>query len=152
VRITIGVIGVSFVLNTWLQRANIEPRRMGPAGGVFWGAVSGFTSFMSQAGGPPYQVYVLPQRLPKLVLVGTTTIFFAIINALKIGPYFALGQFHGNNLITSVALLPIAIAANFVGIWLVKHTPTEVFYKIAYGLLLVISLALLWQGLSAFLR
>ena len=62
VRIAIGVIGLAFVANTWLQRANIEPRRMGPAGGAFWGAVSGFTSFLSQAGGPPFQVYVPPQR------------------------------------------------------------------------------------------
>lgn len=90
VRIAIGIIGIAFVANTWLQRANIEPRRMGATGGVFWGAVSGFTSFLSQAGGPPFQVYILPQRLPKLVLVGTTTIFFTIVNALKIGPYFAL--------------------------------------------------------------
>jgi uncharacterized membrane protein YfcA len=146
VRITIGLIGIAFVTNVWLQRANIEPRRMGPAGGVFWGAMSGFTSFMTQAGGPPFQVYVLPQRLPKLVLVGTTTIFFAVVNALKIGPYFVLGQFHVSNLATSVVLLPAAIAANFAGIWLVKHTPTGVFYRIAYTLLLVISLSLLWQG------
>lgn len=146
VRIVIGVIGIAFVGNSWLQRANIRPRRMGSVGGVFWGAVSGFTSFMSQAGGPPFQVYVLPQRLPKLVLVGTTTIFFAIINALKIGPYLALGQFHGSNLMTSLALLPAAIAANFAGIWLVKHTPAGLFYKIAYSLLLAISVSLLWQG------
>lgn len=149
VRITIGLIGIAFVANTWLQRANVEPRRMGPVGGVFWGAVSGFTSFMTQAGGPPYQVYVLPQRLPKMVFVGTTTIFFAVVNALKIIPYFALGQFHANNLATSAALLPVAIGANFAGIWLVKHTPTGLFYKIAYTLLLAISLSLLWQGCSA---
>src|SRR4051812_20886177 len=68
VRIVIGVIGVAFVFNPWRQRANIQPRRRGPTGGVFWGAVSGFPSFMSQAGGPPFQVYVLPQRLPKMVL------------------------------------------------------------------------------------
>jgi uncharacterized membrane protein YfcA len=152
VRITIGLIGIAFVGNTWLQRANIEPRRMGPAGGVFWGAVSGFTSFMTQAGGPPFQVYILPQRLPKLVLVGTTTIFFAVVNALKIVPYFALGQFHANNVATSITLLPVAIAANFAGIWLVKHTPTGIFYKIAYTLLLTVCVSLLWQGCSALWR
>jgi uncharacterized membrane protein YfcA len=152
VRITIGLIGVAFVINVWRKRASIEPSRMGPVGGVFWGAVSGFTSFMTQAGGPPFQVYVLPQRLPKLVLVGTTTIFFAVVNALKIVPYFALGQFHAGNFATSLALLPMAIVANFAGIWLVKHTPTGLFYNIAYALLFVISLVLLWQGCSEFLR
>jgi uncharacterized membrane protein YfcA len=152
VRLTIGTIGVAFVINVWRKRARIEPHRMGTVGGVFWGGVSGFTSFMTQAGGPPFQVYILPQRLPKMVLVGTTTIFFAVVNALKIVPYFALGQFHANNLATSVALLPVAVAANFAGIWLVKHTPTGIFYKIAYTLLLAVSLSLLWQGCSQFWR
>lgn len=152
VRITVGLIGLIFVIDVWRKRARIEPTRMGPAGGVFWGAVSGFTSFMTQAGGPPFQVYVLPQRLPKLVLVGTTTIFFAVVNALKIVPYFALGQFHAGNFATSLALLPMAIIANFMGIWLVKHTPTNLFYNIAYALLLVISLVLLWQGCSVFFK
>jgi hypothetical protein len=32
--------------------------------------------------------------------------------------------------------------------WLVRHPPTEVFYRIAYGLLLMISLTLLWQACS----
>lgn len=152
VRLTIGLIGVAFVFNVWLKRASLEPRRMGPAAGVFWGGLAGFTSFMTQAGGPPYQVYVLPQRLPKLVLVGTTTIFFAVVNALKIVPYFMLGQFTSANLATSVALLPVAIAANFGGIWMVKHTPTGLFYRIAYVLLLLISLALLWQGVTELMR
>lgn len=152
VRITVGLIGLIFVIDVWRKRARIEPTRMGPAGGVFWGAVSGFTSFMTQAGGPPFQVYVLPQRLPKLVLVGTTTIFFAVVNALKIVPYFALGQFHASNFATSLALLPMAIIANFMGIWLVKHTPTALFYNIAYALLFVISLVLLWQGCSVLWR
>jgi uncharacterized membrane protein YfcA len=46
----------------------------------------------------------------------------------------------------SLALLPLAVAANFLGIWLVLKTPTEQFYRIAYLLMLLISLALLWQG------
>ena len=151
VRLAVGVIGVAFVANLWLRRAVIEPRRMSAASGVFWGALSGFTSFMTQGGGPPFQVYVLPQRLPKLMLVGTTTMFFAAVNAMKIVPYFMLGQFSPRNLSTSLALVPIAIAANFAGIWLVQRTPTEVFYRLAYVLLLMISLTLLWQGTSELL-
>ncbi|CAN5458004.1 sulfite exporter TauE/SafE family protein [soil metagenome] len=152
VRLTIGLIGVAFVANVWRKRAEIEPTRMGPSAGVFWGALSGFTSFMTQAGGPPFQVYVLPQRLPKMVLVGTTTLFFAAVNSMKIIPYFMLGQFHAGNFATSLALLPLAIAANFGGIWLVKHTPTGLFYRIAYAMLFVISLALLWQGVTELVR
>ncbi len=152
IRIAVGLIGVVFVAHVVSQRAVLEPRGRSVAAGAFWGCVTGFTSFMTQGGGPPFQVYMLPQRLPKLVLVGTTAIFFAVLNALKIVPYFALGQFTTVNLWTSLALLPVAIAANFAGIWLVKHTPTGLFYKIAYALLLMISLTLLWQGVSALVR
>jgi uncharacterized protein len=151
VRLSVGIIGVAFIANMWLRRAIVEPSRMSTASGVFWGALSGFTSFMTQGGSPPFQVYVLPQRLPKLVLVGTTTMFFAAVNAMKIIPYFMLGQFTARNLSTSLALLPIAVAANFAGVWLVRRTPMEVFYRIAYVLLLMISVTLLWQGCSELL-
>ncbi len=60
-----------------------------------------------------------------MTFVGTATIFFAIVNLMKIVPYFMLGQFYSKNLATSVVLLPLAILANFAGIWLVKHMPTK---------------------------
>ncbi len=151
-RIVIGTIGISFVLHYLLKAKPTEGQRKSAFSGVFWGGVSGFTSFLSQAGGPPYQAHVLPQRLPKLTLVGTTTIFFAIVNALKIGPYFALGQFNTRNLVTSLLLLPIAVAGNAFGIWLVRVTPQEAFYKIAYSIVFCVSLLLLWQGISGLMR
>jgi uncharacterized membrane protein YfcA len=148
VRITVGLIGVAFVANVWWgpKPTTLKPPRA--ATGLFWGALSGFTSTMSQAGGPPFQVFVLPQRLAKLTLVGTGTVFFAAVNAIKVIPYFALGQFSTHGLATSFVLLPIAVAANFLGIWLVRVTPTEVFYRIAYWMVLFISGGLLWQGVS----
>lgn len=150
-RIIVGVVGLAFVANVWLNRKIDAPRHMPPAAGVFWGSVSGFTSFVMQGGGPPFQVYILPQRLPKMTLVGTTTIFFAVVNALKIGPYLALGQFTPANLATSFALLPAAILTNVAGIWLVRRTPTALFYRITYVLLFIISAALLWQGMREWL-
>ena len=114
--------------------------------GVFWGSLAGFMSLLVNVGAPPYQIHILPQRLDKLTLVGTTTIFFAFMNEMKIVPYFVLGQFSMRNFATSLALLPLAVAANYLGIWLVHKTPTERFYQIAYGLMFAISLALLWQG------
>src|SRR5690606_4499332 len=107
--------------------------------GLFWGSIAGFTSFLSQAGGPPYQVHVLPQRLPKMTLVGTTVIFFAFVNVVKIGPYFALGNFSTVNFATSLVLLPVAVAANALGIYLVRVTPVEIFYRIAYSLVFCVS-------------
>jgi uncharacterized membrane protein YfcA len=146
VRVLVGLIGVSFVLNAWLRAPTTAQTQPTATRGVLWGAVAGFTSAMSQAGGPPFQAFVLPQRMPKMTLVGTNTLFFAAMNALKVVPYFALGQFSSEGLGTSAMLLPVAVATNFFGIWLVRITPTDLFYRIAYWLVLAISLALLWQG------
>jgi len=91
-------------------------------------------------------------RLPKMTFVGTTTIFFAAVNALKIVPYFMLGQFSTKNLATSLALLPIAVAANFTGIWMVRIVPTAQFYRISYVLLFILGLLLFSQGVMHLLH
>jgi uncharacterized membrane protein YfcA len=152
VRLLIGLIGTSFALNAWFGRERKEAKPPSVPAGVLWGVVAGFTSTLSQAGGPPFQVYVLPQRLPKLTLVGTYTIYFAVLNLVKIGPYFALGQFSTRSLATSAVLLPIAVAANFLGIWLVRRTPTGLFYQIAYVLVFLISLELLYSGATTIVK
>jgi uncharacterized membrane protein YfcA len=152
VRLVIGAIGVSFALNAWLGRPRAEPKKPSVPGGLFWGVVAGFTSTLSQAGGPPFQVYVLPQRLPKLTLVGTYTIYFAAINLFKIGPYVSLGQFSAVTLTASAALLPVAVLANFAGIWLVRRTPTGLFYQIAYVLVFLISLELIRSGVTTLIK
>ena len=154
IEVTIGAIGLAFVFYTWLgprlltglRQVRDKPRRPPVALGMVWGALSAFMSLLIQVGAPPFQIHILPQRLDKLTLVGTSVIFFAFMNEMKIVPYFVLGQFSLRNFATSLALLPLAIAANFLGIWLVHKTPTERFYQIAYVLMFLISLVLLWQG------
>lgn len=160
IELTVGSIALVFVLymwlGTWLRaylgRPPAQARRPHPAMGVLWGALAGFTSTLVQVGSPPFQIHMLPQRLEKFTLVGTTVIFFTILNWMKVIPYFALGQFSARNFATSAVLLPLAVATNFLGIWLVRRTPTEQFYKIAYVLMLLIAVTLLWQGARGFVR
>jgi len=151
VRIMVGAIGVAFVLYTWLARVPAEPKKPRAAAGVFWGTITGITSTLAQAGAPPFQVFVLPQRLPKTTLVGTTIIFYTALNWMKLGAYSALGQFTLETLLTSALLLPFAIATNVFGIWLVRRVPHETFYKIAYALMFLISLELIRSGVLGLL-
>jgi uncharacterized membrane protein YfcA len=75
VGLVVGVVGVAFCINAWRRRHHpLTPKPADVPRGVFWGTLVGFTSFVSHSGGPPYQVYVLPQRLPKMIYAGTTTI------------------------------------------------------------------------------
>jgi len=151
VRLIIGTIGLTFVLNVWFGKLP-PPGRPSAASGVFWGGASAFTSTIASAGMPPFAVHVLPQRMTKLKLVGTVTIFFAAVNAMRVVPYFALGELNLANLKISLVLLPLAIATNFLGFWLVLRTPTELFYRIAYTLMFVVSAAIMAQGVIGLLR
>jgi uncharacterized membrane protein YfcA len=160
VEIAGGVIGLTFVLYRWfvwwfwphLAKAAEQPRRPHPLLGLFWGALSGFMSLLVNVGAPPYQIHILPQKLDKLTFVGTTVLFFAFMNLMKVPSYFVLGQFSSRNFATSAALLPLAVIANLLGIWLVRRTSTEKFYRITYLLMFGISLALIWQGAAASMR
>jgi uncharacterized protein len=152
IELTVGLIGISFALYSWFGRVPAEARRPGVPLGLFWGALAAFTSTIVQVGAPPYQAHILPQRLDKLTLVGTTIMFFAAVNVMKVAPYFALGQFNTRNFATSAVLLPLAVAANVLGIWLMHRTSVELFYKIAYLLMFFISIALIWQGASLLLK
>ena len=151
VRLIIGVIGATFVLNVWFGRMP-PPGRPSAASGMFWGAGAGFTSAIASAGMPPFSVHVLPQRMDKMRLVGTVTMFFAAVNLLRVIPYFALGELNRHSLVISVALMPLAIASNFLGFWLVQRIPTGPFYRITYALMFAISAALLVQGAVGVMR
>jgi uncharacterized membrane protein YfcA len=58
---------------------------------TFWSSVSGFTSTLAHAGGPPILQYLLPLKLPKALLVATTVYYFTIVNYIKLVPYAWLG-------------------------------------------------------------
>jgi uncharacterized protein len=149
IRLIVGIVSVAFALNYWLRRRDtITPHALNRAKGVFWGAVTGFTSFVSHAGGPPYQVYAAPLRLPPRLFAGTAVIFFAIVNAVKVVPYFFLGQFNPENLLSSAILLPISIPATFFGVYLVKRINPKVFYQAIYALVFAIGIFLIAQGLG----
>jgi len=153
VRLAVGLISIGFAAYmVWRARAGAPapaPAKLAP--GVFWGALAGFTSFVSHAGGPPFQVYVMPQRLAPSVFAGTGTIFFAAANLLKVPPYLALGQFSRENLAASATLFPLAIGATFAGVWLVRRVAADRFYGLVLGLTFLVGLRLVWDSGRALL-
>jgi hypothetical protein len=144
----VGVIGAVFALNLLLRPALPAAREPKTAPGVFWGTLTGFTSFVSHAGAPPFQVYVQPLGLSKAIYAGTTTVLFAYVNAIKLVPYVALGQINTGSLQTAAVLaLPAALAV-FLGVRLVKVVPDGLFFRLVTWALLAISVKLMVDGLT----
>lgn len=151
VRFGVGLLSLAFCLNAWFGSRSVadHAKPHDPAAAGFWGAVSGFTSFLIHAGGAPFNIYALPRRLSKEKLVGTSSIYFAAVNLFKIPAYLSLGLLTAETLTLSAVLLPAAIAANVGGIWLVRRMPTGIFYRILYALLFVLSLKLIYDGVHS---
>ena len=145
----VGLIGAAFALNLLLRPQPADgARHPRVAPGLFWGAVTGFTSFVSHAGAPPYQVYTMPLGMRKEVYAGTATILFAWVNAVKLIPYWALGQINLSNLKLSAVLAAPAVLAVFAGVWLVRRLPEKLFFKAVTWALLILSIKLIWDAIK----
>ena len=114
--------------------------------GTLFGIATGFTSQIAHAGGPPFQMWVMPKRLDRDTFIGTTAIFFAIVNWIKVPAYIALGQFTFANAAATLALLPFAVLASAAGVKLVRKVPMERFYVIVYWLMILAGAKLLLDG------
>jgi uncharacterized protein len=148
VELAIGVISIVFggryLWTHW--RGVIRPHGSSNLAGVAWGTVSGFTSQIAHAGGVPFQLYMLPKRLERDVLIGTSSLFFAAVNWMKVPAYMALGQFTRANMATSVVLFPLAVVSTIVGAKLIRRISGDRVYVIFYILLVVVGVKLTWDG------
>jgi uncharacterized membrane protein YfcA len=147
VTLLVGLVGLYYCATVVLRRAGAPPKPADVPRGLFWGTIAGFTSFVSHTGGPPYQAYVLPQKLPKMMFAGTSTIVFAVINLVKLIPYWALGQFNPGNLEVAAMLSPIAVAGALIGYKATEIIPEKLFYRLVEVALFVISLKLIHDAL-----
>lgn len=148
VALIVGLVALAFAADFWTgQKREGTPERSLRKGG-FWGAVAGFTSFVAHAGGPPFQVYMLPQRLDKTLYVGTSVVFFWAVNLIKVPPYFILGQFDTTNLLTALVLMPLAPIGILAGVRLHHLIPEEPFYRLCYAGVTLVGLKLTYDALS----
>ena len=150
-RLLIGGISLVFGLQYLIDlksRASAE-HHAGSAG--FFGTLAGFTSFSIHAGGPPFSVYLMPKQLPPLIYAGTAGVFFAVVNFVKLVPYYSLGQFSSDNLLYSIVLVPLAPLGVKLGHYLVRHSDSDFYYKVISFFLVVVGAKLThdgWVGLG----
>jgi len=155
IRLVVGGIAVVFSLNRALKLSERLAARLaasreppGRVAGAFWGALSGFTSTLAHAGGPPFVIYMLPHKPDKTTFVATSVVFFLIVNYVKLVPYYFLGQLNLGNLAASLLFAPLAPLGIWLGVWLHRRIPEAPFYHVAYTLLFATGAKLVWDALA----
>jgi hypothetical protein len=139
-RLVAGIVGV-FTLLFLAQRLLFPPRADSPPPPRWLGAIltamSGFTSFIAHAGGPPVNAYLIPMRLSPIRFTAPMAFFFFVINLAKWLPYAWLGLLDWRNFATSLVLLPLAPMGVWAGVRLARRISQVLFYRFLYvGMLL----------------
>ena len=145
-QIGLGILAALFVVYQVVRGALTEAiakRHPHAAEGVLMGAAAGFTSTLAHAGGPPATIYLLPQKLPREVFVGTTVIFFATINQIKLIPYIGLDLLTVGHLGTIAVLAPLSYVGVKLGIFFNTRFTDLWFNRIVYTILLVTGIQLI---------
>lgn len=148
--VVLGIITLVFgIYRLWIERGGRIVAASSSPGwvGTLFGVAMGFTSQIAHAGGPPFQMWVTPRRLPHEVFVGTSSLTFAAVNWMKVPSYVLLGSFDRQVLEAAALLFPLAIIATLVGVWLVRRMDTARFYTLIYLLMVALGLRLIFQGL-----
>ncbi|WP_018997689.1 sulfite exporter TauE/SafE family protein [Hirschia maritima] len=145
----VGAISLIFgARNLWqtFHKKEHPPKKSNIGSGLFFGTITGFTSQIAHAGGPPFYMWILPQKLPRDLLIGTKSIVFGFVNWIKVPAFLALGQMTIPNLKTSAILLPLAILATLAGVMIVRRIETARFYKFIYVMMCVLGAKLIFEA------
>ena len=144
-RAGLGILSLAFVAyqaTRSLMAGVLVKSHPPPYAGVALGGAAGFTSTLAHAGGPPATMYLLPQKLPREIFVGTNVVFFFALNAIKLVPYAYLGLLRAGNLTTILILAPFALVGVQIGIYLNRRFTDIWFNRVVYVLLFLTGLEL----------
>lgn len=144
----VGVLTLLFVAQRLIWPPSPEAVQPPRWLGAVLGLASGFTSFVSHAGGPPIMAYVLPLRLPPVTFSATMAVFFTAINLSKWIPYAFLGLIDLRNMSTSLVMLPLAPIGVWTGLKLMRRVSQRLFYQLVTIGMTLTGVVLIWRGLS----
>lgn len=151
IRLLIGILSVGFVI--WqgalaIGLLKVGQRKASDTTGLIAGVATGFTSFVSHAGGPPSAVYLLGMRLEKTAYQATTVFVFWAVNLFKSGFYATMGIFTQETLLLGLGLVPFAFLGVWIGVKAHHMVPERVFFGITYVALTITGVKLIWDALT----
>ncbi|MCV2884121.1 sulfite exporter TauE/SafE family protein [Aestuariibacter sp. AA17] len=145
-KVVLGGFTLAFAINgLFAKRVKSMPL---VSGGYGCGILSGFTSFIAHAGGPPLNFFLLSLGLTKQTYLATAVMYYAVINLSKVPAYIQLGQFSFNHVVIALCFIPLSFVGVKLGVWMQSRLNETLFFRVIYILLIVLGIVLLSSGLS----
>jgi uncharacterized membrane protein YfcA len=149
-RFVLGVFTLIAVVyrfaSEFIKALTYSPR---PWHGYLAGWASGFGSALANAGAPPFTAYLLLQPgVTPVTFVGTTTLFFAIVNLIKLPGFITSGALDVQQLLSIAWVAPIIPLGVWIGRKIIERINAKVFEYIMLVLLLILSLYLIVSAFS----
>jgi len=142
----VGAFTLVFLAQQLLFKPKPNSKPMPRWLGAIFVTTSGFTSFISHAGGPPLNAYALPLKLQPVVFAATLSYFFFWINLSKWIPYGYLGLLDLRNLWTSLVLTPFVALGVWLGFRIARKINITLFYRLIYASMFLSGSKLLWDA------
>ena len=112
------------------------------------GAASGFGSALANAGAPPFTIYMLLKKVEPIPFIGTATLFFAVINLLKLPIFVERDLIQINAFIEVIWALPIVPLGVWLGRRSLEYISQTTFERIMLALLFLTVILLFVTSLS----
>jgi len=141
-----GLIVVLYKVHSHWRGGTTERAR--PWHGPLAGLLAGTSSAMLNAGGPPIAAYLLMQRITPTVFVGTSTLFFAVINLLKLPGSLAAGVVSAGSLLWSLTVCPLVAIGVYVGRRFVLWVDPALFDRL---MTIILITACVWLIITAYI-
>ena len=148
--LVLGLITLSFgAYRLWVERGGRIAAASNSPGwvGTLFGVVTGVTSQIAHAGGPPFQMWVTPRRLPHNIYIGTNAILFAMMNWIKVPGYVILGTLNRQTLVAAALITPVSAISTLITLRLLRRMDSQRFYVVIYFLMVALGTKLVWDGL-----
>ena len=146
--IIIGALAVSFVIFQLVKETIFK------AEGAFLpshtigfpcGIGAGMTSTFAHGAGPVVSLFLIPQRMPKELYVGTTVLVFTWINWIKFPFFVSNGLITASTLRYSLYFFPLVPVGVWLGVWLNRRISDVLFSRLIYAFTFFTGLQLIFN-------
>ncbi len=143
----LGVVALLYVLYKVFEKrpGNVENAKPGRWQAPVLGSLTGFASTLANAGGPTFTIYLLSLRLMPSVFVGTSVLYFAVLNVLKLPAYLSAHILSVENMLAVAWALPVIPFGVWTGVLLDKIINRATFDKLMLVFLAVTGVLLLMK-------